>query len=141
MNCIVKFAASSLIALPASTLAETLSAPTRPKNAIWGGPWEYLRKNGFHIKIEAEGPCRYEPQSRSACCFRAVTDQADGYVFEGHITSDLFKRVVSEKPENIFGLSIPGMPSGVPGMEGPKDGPIKVYAITKDGTTTTYATQ
>ena len=27
------------------------------------------------------------------------------------------------------------MPSGVPGMEGPKDGPIKVYAIKKDGTT------
>jgi hypothetical protein len=26
-------------------------------------------------------------------------------------------------------------------MEGPKDGPIKVYAINKDGTTTTYATQ
>jgi hypothetical protein len=33
------------------------------------------------------------------------------------------------------------MPSGVPGMEGPKDGPIKVYAIKKDGTTTTYAVQ
>lgn len=65
----------------------------------------------------------------------------DGYVFEGHITSDLIKRVLSEKPENIIGLSIPGMPSGVPGMEGLKDGPIEVYAIKKDGTTTTYATQ
>jgi hypothetical protein len=65
----------------------------------------------------------------------------DGYAFEGHITSDLIKRVVSEKPENIIGLSIPGMPSGVPGMAGPKDGSIKVYAIQKDGTTAPYATQ
>jgi hypothetical protein len=33
------------------------------------------------------------------------------------------------------------MPSGVPGMEGPTDGPITVYAVKKDGTTSTYATQ
>ena len=42
---------------------------------------------------------------------------------------------------DVVGLSIPSMPSGVPGMEGPKDGPINVYSIKKDGTTTTYATQ
>lgn len=65
----------------------------------------------------------------------------NGYVFEGHITSELIKRVLKEKPVDVVGLSIPSMPSGVPGMEGPKDGPINVYSIKKDGTTTTYATQ
>jgi hypothetical protein len=65
----------------------------------------------------------------------------NGYVFEGHIMSELIKRVLNEKPKDVVGLSIPGMPSGVPGMEGPKDRPIEVYAIKKDGTTMTYATQ
>jgi hypothetical protein len=65
----------------------------------------------------------------------------NGYVFEGHITSEIIKRVLSERPKDLVGLSIPGMPSGVPGMEGPKDGPIKVYAIKKDATTAPYAEQ
>ena len=37
--------------------------------------------------------------------------------FEGHITSEIIKRVLSERPKDLVGLSIPGMPSGVPGME------------------------
>ena len=43
---------------------------------------------------------------------------------------------LAERPQNTVGLSIPGIPSGVPGMEGPKEGPITVYAVKKDGTTT-----
>ena len=52
-----------------------------------------------------------------------------------------FYAFLSERPKDLVGLSIPGMPTGVPGMEGPKEGPIKVYAIQKDGTTSTYAEQ
>ena len=46
----------------------------------------------------------------------------DGYVFEGHITSDIIKRFLSEHPKDLVGLSIPGMPGGVPGMEGIQGG-------------------
>ena len=104
---------------------------------------EYLRKNGFDLKIEP-GKDLAEmslgagvPPGFQGCHLIKL----NGYVFEGHITSEIIKRVLSEQPQDIVGLSIPGMPSGVPGMEGPKDGPIKVYAIKKDGTTTTYAVQ
>jgi hypothetical protein len=65
----------------------------------------------------------------------------DGYVFEGHITSEIIKRFLAEKPKDVVGLSLPGMPSGVPGMEGEGTGSHKVYAIKKDGTSATYATQ
>ena len=65
----------------------------------------------------------------------------DGYVFEGHITSDIIKRLLAERPQDLVGLSLPGMPSGVPGMEGPRAASLVVYAIKKDGTTKTYATQ
>ena len=146
MNRIVKFAASlALIALPASAFAETLSGTLYKAQEYdcCEAHAEYLRKNGFDIKIEAVNDLANMslkagvPPGFQGCHLIKL----DGYVFEGHITGDLIKRMLAEKPENIIGLSIPGMPSGVPGMEGPKNGPIKVYAIKKDGTTTTYATQ
>jgi len=65
----------------------------------------------------------------------------NGYVFEGHITSDIIKRLLAEHPQDVIGLSLPGMPSGVPGMEGPRESSLVVYAIKKDGATKTYATQ
>ena len=65
----------------------------------------------------------------------------NGYVFEGHITSDIIKRLLAEHPQDVVGLSIPGMPRGVPGMEGPRDSSLVFYAITKDGSTKAYATQ
>ena len=104
---------------------------------------EYLEKNGFDLKIEPVKDLvdmsRREgvPPGFQGCHLIKL----NGYVFEGHITSEIIKRFLSEQPKDMVGLSIPGMPSGVPGMEGPKDGPIKVYAIKKDGTTTTYAEQ
>jgi hypothetical protein len=62
----------------------------------------------------------------------------NGYVFEGHITSAIIKRLLAEHPQDVVGLSLPGMPRR---MEGPRDSSLVVYAIKKDGTTKTYATQ
>jgi hypothetical protein len=107
------------------------------------GHAEYLKKNGFDLKIEPVKDLvdrsRREgvPPGFQGCHLIKL----NGYVFEGHITSEIIKRFLSEQAKDVVGLSIPGMPSGVPGMEGPKDGPIKVYAIKKDGTTATYAEQ
>jgi hypothetical protein len=146
MNRIVKFTVSlALIALPGSALAETLSGTLYKAQECdcCEAHAEYLRKNGFDIKIEAVNNLSDMslkagvPSGFQGCHLIKL----DGYVFEGHITSELIKRVLNQKPKDVVGLSIPGMPSGVPGMEGPKDGPIKVYAINKDGTTTTYARQ
>ena len=103
---------------------------------------DYLRKNGFELEIvsvkdlagmsiDAGVPTGFE-----GCHLIKI----NGYVLEGHLTSEIIKRFLAERPRDIVGLSIPGMPSGVPGMEGPKDGPITVYAVKKDGTTLTYAT-
>jgi hypothetical protein len=38
-------------------------------------------------------------------------------------------------------ISLPGMPTGVPGMGGPYEGPYKVYAIKKDGSASVFAEQ
>ena len=58
---------------------------------------------------------------RSVVCLGCHLIKIDGYVFEGHLTSDIIKKVLQEKPE-VVGLSIKGMPAGVPGMDGLKKG-------------------
>ena len=136
---------ATLASLPASAVAETLQGTLYKAQECdcCEAHAEYLRKNGFDLKIE---PVKnLAEMSISAGVPRGFQGchliKLNGYVFEGHITSEIIKRVLSERPKDVIGLSIPGMPSGVPGMEGPKDGPIKVYAIKKDGTTATYAEQ
>jgi hypothetical protein len=89
-------------------------------------------KNLAEMSIEAG-----VPQGFQGCHIIKI----NGYVFEGHITSEIIKRLLAEHPQDVVGLSLPGMPSGVPGMEGPRDASLVVYAIKKDGTTKTYATQ
>ena len=141
----IALGSSMLASMPVSAFAESLQGTLYKAQACecCEGHADYLRKNGFDLKIE---PVKnLDEMSTSAGVplkFQGChLIKLDGYVFEGHITSEIIKRFLSERPKDVVGLSIPGMPSGVPGMEGPKEGPIKVYAIKKDGTTSTYAEQ
>ena len=139
------FAVLALACLSNSALAETLKGTLYKQQQCecCEAHADYLRKNGFELEImsvkdlsgmsiDAGVPAGFQ-----GCHIIKL----NGYVFEGHLTSEIIKRFLAERPQDIVGLSIPGMPSGVPGMEGPKDGPITVYAVKKDGTTSTYATQ
>ena len=45
------------------------------------------------------------------------TGQVKDYVFEGHIPADVVKRFLENPPEDAYGLAVPGMPIGSPGME------------------------
>jgi hypothetical protein len=42
----------------------------------------------------------------------------NGYVIEGHVPASDIKRLLATRPEAI-GLTVPGMPIGSPGMDGP----------------------
>jgi hypothetical protein len=104
---------------------------------------KYLRKNGIDLDVVAV-PNLAQMSSQAgvpSALMGCHIIKLDGYVFEGHITSEIIKRFLAEKPKDVVGLSLPGMPTGVPGMEGEGTGSHKVYAINKDGTTATYATQ
>jgi hypothetical protein len=46
------------------------------------------------------------------------TGLIDGYVIEGHVPASDIKRLLTERPDAL-GLSVPGMPIGSPGMDGP----------------------
>ena len=51
-----------------------------------------------------------------ASCHTAIIN---GYFIEGHVPANDVKRLIKENPDNIIGLTVPGMPAGinVPGME------------------------
>ena len=53
------------------------------------------------------------------------------YFIEGHVPMEAVKKLLNEKP-NIEGIGLPRMPSGTPGMSGPKRSPYEVYQL-KDG--------
>lgn len=69
------------------------------------------------------------------------TARVGGYVIEGHVPAADVKRLLNEKPDNIVGLTAPGMPMQSPGMQAeglpPKN--YNVLAIRKDGTTEVYS--
>ncbi len=49
-----------------------------------------------------------------AACHTAVIG---GYAFEGHVPLADIARLLSERPADVAGLTVPGMPVGSPGME------------------------
>ena len=75
--------------------------------------------------------------SQHRSCHTAVVG---GYVVEGHVPSDVVKRMLSEKPD-IAGIAVPGMPIGSPGMEMEGRAPERynVIAFDRSGSTQVYA--
>lgn len=58
------------------------------------------------------------------------------YFVEGHVPIEAINKLLNEKPD-IDGISLPGMPSGSPGMPGVKHGEWIIYAI-KEGVSSEF---
>lgn len=52
------------------------------------------------------------------------TGEVEGYAIEGHVPAREIHRLLDEKPQAI-GLSVPAMPRGSPGMDGPAYGGVR----------------
>jgi hypothetical protein len=64
-----------------------------------------------------------------------------GYKIVGHVTAELIMKLINERPKDVVGISLRGMPAGVPGMPGPKTGDYEVYAVHDDGSETLWGVQ
>lgn len=62
-----------------------------------------------------------------------------GYVIVGHVPVQAIRRLLREKPRNIRGIILPGMPLGSPGMNGRKERPLVIYAFDEHGKSWIYA--
>lgn len=60
------------------------------------------------------------------------TMEVAGYIIEGHIPEAAIQKLLDEQPD-IKGIGMGGMPSGSPGMPGPKNEDFVIYEITHDG--------
>ena len=96
----------------------------------------YLKSKGrLNIQVSAKTDIsdvktRYGVPKELESCHTAIID---GYFVEGHMPLEAIDKLLSEKP-NIKGISLPGMPSGSPGMPGQKSGDFVVFAVNNDGT-------
>ena len=103
---------------------------------------DHLEESGFTVTVHDRldmAPIKQQagvPYALRSCHTAKVGD----YVIEGHVPADLISRLLTEKPA-VKGLSVPGMPMGSPGMEGPRKDPYDVVTFTEQGTTTIYASR
>jgi hypothetical protein len=140
-------AAVGIAALGATALprAPSAAAPTVTvyKSASCGccGKWiAHLREAGFTV-VAYDTEDLPSVRTNMGVPFRLTschTARVGKYVVEGHVPADLIQRLLAEHPA-LAGLSVPGMVTGSPGMEGPGAEPYDVIAWDRDGKTTVYA--
>lgn len=106
------------------------------------GNWiSYMKEKGFNVKTIVKDDFNDLKASKgltakTASCHTALID---GYVIEGHVDYSAIKKLLTQKPKDIVGLSVPGMVVGSPGMEmGNKKMPYNILAIKKNGETEIY---
>jgi len=101
----------------------------------------YLQKKGVAVKVEvvkslSDAKLRSGVSSELSSCHTTIID---GYVVEGHVPIEAMQKLIDEKPA-IKGIALPGMPSGTPGMPGPKNEEWNIRSFTEDGTIGTFTT-
>jgi len=112
-----------------------------PSCGCCSGWIEHLERHGFEVKdVKRDDVMPIKRQlgvtGELASCHTAVID---GYVIEGHVPADDIKRLVAEKPA-VAGLTVPGMPTGAPGMEmGERKDPFAVLSFRRDGSVEPYS--
>jgi hypothetical protein len=94
----------------------------------------YLRKNGFEVDVKPTNDLAEisrtagVPEDLEGCHTMFVA----GYVVDGHVPVEIIRKLLAEKPA-VSGITLPGMPTGSPGMMGPKTEAWIIYSVTKDG--------
>lgn len=111
---------------------------------------KYLQKNGIDAseKITSQltalskqdgVPLAYREQPMGMDTGICHLAKIDGYVVVGHVPVEVIRRLLREKPRNVLGVILPGMPLGSPGMDGKKQGPLVIYAFDGHGKSWVYA--
>jgi hypothetical protein len=141
--------AALLVALTAPIPYHTALAQATTVD-VWKDPncgccrlWvEHLQASGFKVEVHDVGNNAARkrlgmPENLGSC----HTANVGGYVIEGHVPAADILRLLKDRPVAL-GLSVPGMPIGSPGMDGPvykgrKDA-YDVLLVQKDGSTKSF---
>ena len=140
----------SVAALPTTALSQKASQPIVEvwKTSTCGccKDWvRHLQDNGFEVKThdvsEAAKATRRSQLGLAEKYGSCHTALVGGYVVEGHVPAQDIRKLLKERPIAL-GLSVPGMPIGSPGMDGPVYGGRKdtyaVLLVQRDGSSSVY---
>ena len=103
---------------------------------------EHLQAAGFQVEahdarnLDAVRKELGVPRKLAGCHSARIAS----YVVEGHVPADQIKRLLRQQPDGVAGISVPGMPVGSPGMEGPGGHDYDVLTWRKDGRVEIFAT-
>jgi len=132
-------AATTCFALPGLSRADTrkirvFKSPTCGCCNDW---IVHLEENGFSVRSYNTGNNDARQRLGMPVRFGSChTGEIEGYAIEGHVPAKDIERLLEERPDAI-GLSVPAMPRGSPGMDGPAYGgvvdPYDVLLIGGDG--------
>ena len=136
-------------AIAISTIPGRAAAASVPIK-VWKSPtcgccndWiTHLEENGFSVTKYDDGNSDARKRLGMPIRFGSChTAEVGGYAIEGHVPAREIHRLLDEKPQAI-GLSVPAMPRGSPGMDGPAYGgvrdPYDVLLIDQDGEASVY---
>ena len=106
----------------------------------WAG---IAKKAGYQVTLvdRPDMPAikrQYGVPEELASCHTAIVGR---YALEGHVPMEDVARLLKERPSEIKGIAVAGMPRGSPGMEmpdGSKD-PFQVIAFDAAGRTSVYS--
>lgn len=129
----------SMTAMLALTLLATrASADGKPSAVLYKNPQctcceayaDYMRQHGYTVAVRPTHDLslikrRHGVPADLAGCHTTLIDR---YVVEGHVPVGTIDRLLAEQPR-LRGISLPGMPTGSPGMNGPKTEPFKIYGF------------
>lgn len=92
---------------------------------------DYLQENGVRVEtvMVDDTTAIKEQYGIPEDLWSCHTTVLDGYFIEGHVPIEVVQKLLRERPA-IDGIALPGMPPGSPGMDGKKDGPWVIYAVT-----------
>lgn len=106
-----------------------------PTCSCCGQYGNYLEGKGYDVQVELRPDMEQVkeefgvPYELESC----HTMEVDGYIVEGHVPEEAVHKLLTERPD-IKGIGMAGMPSGSPGMPGPKNSDFVIYEINHDGT-------
>jgi hypothetical protein len=142
-------AAFVALTLTTGAVAPSVGAtPKQPKITVYKDPscgccksWiEHLIKHGYSVDAK-DTPQMAEikrtlgvPDALTSC----HTALVNGYLIEGHVPAEDIAKLLKAKPK-VAGLAVPGMPTGSPGMEGPRKVHYQVLSFDKNGKTKVFA--
>lgn len=125
--------------LAASAAAPVIEVYKNPDCGCCTGWVKHLQESGFtvnthHVEDTSDYRMKFGMPEALGSCHSA---KVEGYALEGHVPAAEIKRLLAEKPKAV-GLSVPAMPIGSPGMEGPRKDPFDVLLVQQNGKHSIY---